>query len=248
MLKQDLTFRHPLMNAAGTLGFSPDLRAAVPWENFGAFVTNPLSLRPRTAAAQPALVEYPGGFLLHTGLPNPGFNAALKRYASHWKDSPIPIIVHLMADRPDETKQMLQTLEGMENIAAVELGFAPLLADDLILIILEMCIGELPLVFSLPSEQVLILGPRLVQEGAAAISMAAPRGALTIHGGELIEGRLFGPSLFPQSLKIVHSVAKLGLPVIGSGGVYSKEHADTMLSVGALAVQMDSVLWRGLDN
>jgi dihydroorotate dehydrogenase len=52
--------------------------------------------------------------------------------------------------------------------------------------------------------------------------------------------------LFPQSLEIVHSASKLGLPVIGAGGVYSKENADAMLSAGALAVQMDSVLWRGI--
>ncbi len=93
-----------------------------------------------------------------------------------------------------------------------------------------------------------MLGPRLIEGGADAISIAAPRGALTTDGGALTEGRLFGPSLFPQSLEIVHSVVKLGLPIIGAGGIYSKENAEAMLSVGALAVQMDSVLWRGLDN
>jgi dihydroorotate dehydrogenase len=123
----------------------------------------------------------------------------------------------------------------------VELGFAPLLADDIILLTLEMCLGEIPLIFSLPVEQVLSLGPRLVQEGADAISISAPRGALmTDH---LITGRLFGPSLFPQTLETIHSAAKLGLPIIGAGGIWSKENADQMLSVGALAVQVDAALW-----
>ncbi len=247
MFKQDLTFRHPIMNAAGSLGFTPDLHAPVPWDEFGAFVTNPLSLRPRAAAVQPAVIEYPGGFLLHTGLPNPGFNAGLKKYASYWKDSPLPIIVHIMADRPEETKQMVQTLEGTENIAAVELGFAPLLADDIILITLEMCIGELPLIFSLPPEQVLSLGPRLVQAGAAAISLAAPRGALS-QNGTIVTGRLLGPSLFPIFLDLVFTAARLGLPIIGSGGVYSQANASMMLEAGALAVQIDSVLWKGWGN
>jgi dihydroorotate dehydrogenase len=35
----------------------------------------------------------------------------------------------------------------------------------------------------------------------------------------------------------------LGLPIIGAGGVYTKEKADAMLSVGALAVQVDAALW-----
>jgi len=250
MSKRDLFFRKPLMNTAGILGFTPDFRVlrelGSPFDDFGAFITNPISLRPRTAAAQPAMLEYPSGFLLHTGLPNPGLNATLKKYARRWNDSPLPIIVHLMADRPEETKQMVQRLESADNVMAVELGFAPLLADDILSITLEMCLGELPLIFCLSAEQVLSLGPRLIEAGADAISMAAPRGALPVEGGRLTEGRLFGPSLFPQALEIVHSAHKLGLPIIGAGGVYSKENADTLLSAGVLAVQMDSVLWRGI--
>jgi len=248
MSKRDLIFRKPLMNAAGSLGFAPDFHALIPWDDFGAFITNPLSLRPRTAASQPALIEYPGGFLLHTGLPNPGLHAALKKYARRWNDSPLPIIVHLMADRPEETKQMVQMLESMDNVMAVELGFAPLLANDILSLTLEMCAGELPLIFCLPLEQILSLGPRLMEEGADAISSASPRGALPANGGAMIVGRLFGPSLLPQSLEIVHSAAKLGLPIIGAGGIYSKENADAMISAGALAVQVDSVLWRGLNH
>ena len=230
------------MNAAGMLGFAPDFHASVPWDDFGAFVTNPLSLRPRAAASQPALIEYPGGFLLHTGLPNPGLNATLKKYARRWSNSPLPIIIHLMADRPEETKQMVQTLESVDNVMAVELGFAPLLADDILLLTLEMSVGELPLIFCLPSEQILSLGPRLIEEGADAISIAAPRGSL-MQNGSFVFGRLFGPSLLPQSLAIVHSAAKLGLPIIGAGGVYAKDDVEAMLTAGALAVQMDAKLW-----
>ena len=287
-MKRDIYFSKPFMNAAGILGFAPDFRGfreASPKQNegsenfgdlqLGAFVTNPLSLRPRVPAAKPEIIEYPGGFLLHTGLPNPGFNTALKRYSSRWDKSDLPIIVHLMADRPEETQHMVQMLEMQENVMAVELGFAPLLADDILLLTLEMTFGELPLIFSLPIEQILSLGPRLIQEGAQAISISAPRGALPLsphapaqlrfgdypgsvrqdrcsgrrdseveaRSGKLITGRLYGPSLFPRTLETVYSVAKLGLPIIGAGGVWSKENAEAMLSAGALAVQIDAALW-----
>ncbi len=256
-MKRDLYFSKPLMNAAGSLGFVPDSRTGIILDSFGAFVTNPLSLRPRQPTAQPAVIEYPGGFLLHTGLPNPGLSAGIKKYASKWDKSDLPIIVHLMADRPEETKNMVRMLEEIENVMAAELGFAPLLADDIILLTLEMCVGELPMIFSLPVEQVLSLGPRLMQEGAQAISIAAPRGALNIplpegaqlgddkRSGvrEIITGRLYGPSLFPQSLDTVRNAAKLGIPIIGSCGVWTKENADAMLSVGALAVQVDAAMW-----
>ena len=240
-MKRDIYFSKPLMNAAGSLGFVPDTRAGIPLDAFGAFVTNPFSLRSRLPAAKPDVLEYPGGFLLHTGLPNPGLTAGLKKYSAKWSRAEMPIIVHLMADRPEETQRMVRMLESQENIMAVELGFAPLLANDIILLTLEMCLGELPLIFSLPVEQVLTLGPRLIQGGAQAISIATPRGALmTDH---LMTGRLYGPSIFPHTLETVYSAARIGLPIIGAGGVWSKENAGAMLSVGALAVQVDAALW-----
>ena len=252
-MKRDLYFSKPLMNAAGSLGFAPDFRSLEDFgslKEFGAFVTNPFSLRPRLPAAKPAVVEHPGGFLLHTGLPNPGFKAGLKKYSGKWSRSEMPVIVHLMADRPEETQYMVRALESHENVMAAELGFAPQLSNDIILMTLEMCLGEVPLIFSLPMEQVLNLGPRLVQNGAQAISIASPRGALPLTPnpspegrGELITGRTYGPSLFPQTLETVYSASRIGLPIIGAGGVWTKENADAMLSVGALAVQVDAALW-----
>lgn len=242
MPKRDLIFQKPLMNAAGTLGLAPDLHADIAWPRFGAFVTNPISLRPRKVAASPALLEFSGGFLLHSGLPNPGFPSVVKRYGRRWQESPLPVIVHLMADRSGETKEMVQALEGMENVLAVELGFAPLLAPDLIALAVEMCRGELPLIVSLPAEQILDLGPRLIELGAAALSLSPPRGALP-KDGELVTGRLFGPALYPKSLEIVQSAARLSLPIIGAGGVGSQTEADAMLAAGALAVQIDAALW-----
>ena len=245
MFKQDLTFSTPYMNAAGTLGFAPDYRAPVPWGDFGAFVTNPISLRPRLPTAQPALIEYPGGFLLHTGLPNPGLSSAIKRYARRWADSRLPIIVHLMADRPEETRRMIETLEGLENVIGTELGFAPQLSDEIILLAVEMSLGELPLIVNLPPEQILSLGPRVIAEGAAAVSVGMSRGMILFENGEQVTGRLNGAWMFPQSMLIVRDATRLGIPVIGAGGVQSKQNADAMLSVGALAVQVDASLWKG---
>jgi len=241
MSKRGLVFAKPLMNAAGTLGFAPDARFPLHWGEFGAFITNPLSLRPRRPAVEPALIEHPGGFLLHSGLPNPGFSQALKQYAAKWARSSLSVIVHLMADRPEETQRMVRQLENVENMMAIELGFAPLLADDIIVLAVEMSAGELPLIVNLPWEQVLRLGPQVLSAGAEAVSLAAPRGMS--RGG--ITGRLFGPALFAQSLLLTREAARSGIPVIGGCGVYSKENASAMLAEGAMAVQVDTVLWRG---
>ncbi len=106
---------------------------------------------------------------------------------------------------------MVRMLETHENVMAAELGFAPLLADDILLLTLEMCLGELPLIFSLPVEQVLSLGPRLIQEGAQAISIAAPRGALDptpnslsdhVGGEGTHHWQTYGPLYFPARSRL----------------------------------------------
>jgi len=246
-MKRDLYFSKPITNAAGLLGFSPDFRSASQGDfgslsGFGAFVTNPISMRPRMPTAHPSVLEFPGGFLLHSGLPNPGLAAVVKKHAARWNRADMPVIVHLMADRPEENRSMIQMLEGIENVMAAELGFAPLLSDDIILLNLEMCVGELPLIFSLPAEQILRLGPRLIKGGAVAVSMSHPRGAL-MREGELVTGRLFGRSQFPRSLEVVRSAVMIGLPIIGAGGVWTEQDAADMLSAGAMAVEMDASLW-----
>ncbi len=50
MAKHDLAFDPPIMNAAGSLGFFPDFHSSIDWSSLGAFVTNPVSLTPRTPA------------------------------------------------------------------------------------------------------------------------------------------------------------------------------------------------------
>jgi dihydroorotate dehydrogenase len=244
MFKRDLYFSKPMMNTAGMLGYAPNFRDSLPWEEFGVFVTNPISLHPRLPTGKPDLIDYPGGLLLHTGLPNPGFKTVLSKYANAWTRTELSVMVHLMADRPEETVTMVHALEGFENIIAVELGFAPQLADDIIILAVELCQGEIPLVVNLPAELVLNLGPRVANAGAAAVSLAPPRGTLPGKEGALVTGRLYGPSLFPKSLEAVHSAARLGLPIIAAGGIYSVEDSNAMLLAGALAFQYDTVLWK----
>lgn len=245
-MKRDLYFSKPLINSAGMMGFAPDHRVLQELgglNQFGAFVTNPISLRSRLPTALPTLAEFHGGFLLHTGLPNPGFKNVIHKYAAKWNRANLPIIVNLMADRPEETQQMVRQLENMDNVMAVQLGFAPLLSDDIILLNLEMCMGELPLIFALPHEQILSLGPRLIQDGASAISISSPRGAIYDKNKKLISGRMYGQSLFPRSLDIVRSAGMIGLPIIGAGGVWSNADVESMLEAGAMAVEIDTQLW-----
>ena len=245
MFGQDLFIDSPWMNAAGTLGFAPPARWPVP-EAMGAFVTNPISIGPRTPAAERDLLAFPGGVLLHTGLPNPGLSRVLKRYADRWAQSSLPVWPHLIGANPHEIHQMVRRLESVEGVMAIELGIPPGAAGSEALEFVAAGFGELPLVVHLP---LTAAGEGWLKElpraGASAISLGGPRGTLPNDSGRPVTGRLVGPSLFPLVMAAVHSARQVGLPVIAGAGIYRRADADSLRDAGAWAVQLDTVLWRG---
>lgn len=248
-MKFDLAFDPPWMNAAGSLGFAPDRHGPIDLARLGAFVTHPISLEARSPAHGVRYIAYPGGFLLHTGYPNPGLRMILRRYAEAWERSPIPVLVHLLCQRVEELLQAVRRLEGLPGVAGLELGLPPEIEAGQAAALVQAATGELPVIVRLPLERAVELGQALTKtnvkpEGLTAFSLGPPRGSLPAPDGELARGRLYGPAIFPQALAAVKALSGLGVPVIGGGGVYRVEQAQAMQTAGAAAVQLDAVLWR----
>jgi dihydroorotate dehydrogenase (NAD+) catalytic subunit len=233
------------MNATGSLGFAPDTHCSMDWSELGAFITNPISLTPRTPAHGRRFVAYPGGFLLHTGYPNPGLSQILRRYARRWSSSPLPVIVHLLARSVEEVAKMARRLENVEGVSGLEVGMVSGASSDMVVACTQAASGELPVIMQLPMERFIDLASAAIQAGAVAVSLAPPRGIYPAQDSESVQGRLYGPAILPMALRVVHELTQLGIPTIGAGGIYTQEHKNAMLAVGALAVQLDAVLWRG---
>jgi dihydroorotate dehydrogenase (NAD+) catalytic subunit len=247
MPKTELYFEKPIMNAAGTLGFSPDPKSPLDISGFGAFVTNPVSLAPRTPAKGERWIPYSGGFLMHTGYPNPGLKTVIRSNARRWARAQVPVIVHLLAQNGYTLGKMVQRLEGVEGIIGVEVGLPPDVDPGLAHEMALAALGELFLIVRVPFEHAdhAELLDAIVKAGASAVSLAPPRGALPGANGVLVTGRLYGPGLLPQALVKVQAIGEFGIPVIASAGVYQQRDVESLLNVGAVAVQLDSVLWRG---
>lgn len=239
-----LLLRSPYLNTAGFFGFCPT-RQHPALDGLGAFITNPISPRRRSVAADRTLMEFAGGVLIHTGLPNPGFPACVKKYSSQWKRSPLPIWVHLLVENGNDLKHMLQSLEECEGVTAIELDLS--FSDDIHTwhdIILAsssklMVIVDVPLA-GVNDEQIKILK----EANVSAISIAPLRGSLPDESGRLVSGRLFGPGFFSQTLKTLQKLTLTGFPVIASGGIFTKPQADICLQAGAAAVKFDLALWK----
>jgi dihydroorotate dehydrogenase (NAD+) catalytic subunit len=245
-MKYDLVFDPPVMNAAGSLGFAAEAHGWIDLSGFGAFVTNPVSLHARRPAESACCIDFPGGFLLHTGFPNPGIRAVRERFAAHWANAPFPIIVHLLCGAPQEVGQMAALLEDTPGVVGIELGLPLMVGGEEMLALVQAAMGELPVILRLPLERSTELVYFLSEAGAnIPVSFAPPRGVLPLSANRLVHGRLYGPGVFPQALAAVRLACRLGLTVIGAGGVYTAQHTQAMLAAGAIGVQLDAILWRG---
>jgi dihydroorotate dehydrogenase len=241
--KYDLEISPPVMNAAGTLGYAPQSSDLVKFDRLGAFVTNPVSLHPRTPASARTSQPFPGGFLLHSGYPNPGLRSVIKQYATRWARSALPIIVHLLVHQVEDVQPMVSQLEGREGLTGIELGIPPDCEPGQAVKMVEAAVGELPLIVRVPMERAGVFTSVLSESSLAAISLAPPRGALLDQQDQPVRGRLFGPAVFPLALAAVQEVIDMGVPVIASGGVYKQRQIEALLGIGATGVQLDSVLW-----
>jgi dihydroorotate dehydrogenase (NAD+) catalytic subunit len=239
--KRGLALRSPLMNAAGILGFAGETRGLVDLAALGAFVTNPFTLNSRTPARPPNAVEAPDGVLIHTGLPNPGLKAALRRYPREWQRLGPLVILHLAATTPAETRRAADALEREDRIAGVELGFRDEVKVDELAALVRAMAGAVPLLARLPAGRGVELAEAASHAGADALVLSAPP-RKTVRE---VTGRFYGPSVFAVTLSEIQQVAPLtSLPLIGAGGVFSVANAQQMLAAGAVAVQLDAVLWR----
>ena len=242
--KRDLTIDPPRTNSAGILGFSDEARHLVDLSSLGALVTNPVSLAPRTFARPTRFIPFPGGFLLHTGHPNPGLREVVLTHRKRWANLPVPVIAHLLAQDARQVGQMTEILEGVEEISALELG---LIVDDpqeVSALVAEAAMGELPVVARIPLHTSRHAAIAAVGAGANAIAIGPPRGALPDPNGEIQRGRLYGPGLFPIALKALQELAPtVECPILVGCGIYSHDQAGILMDEGAAGVQFDSILW-----
>jgi len=247
--KTSLVIENPVMPAAGIFGFDGTAyHDLIDLTKLGAIVTNPVTWKPRRVANGPRVVPLPAGVLIHTGLPNPGLHHVVREYGARWARSLAPIIVHVVATTPDEVARCADVLEQCEGVAGIELGLHDQATHRDVQLLLQAAQSEtqLPLLVRLPLYNAVFLVEAAQDAGAGALVVAAPpRGtARDPETGRLVGGRVYGPWMKAQILRAVGQVAQAAqVPVVGSGGIHSADDARDFLEAGAVAVQLDALVW-----
>lgn len=244
--KIGLALNSPLIAGGGAFGFADEYAPLVDFSRFGAFITNPITLRPRSPADGPRVIPFPGGALIHTGLPNAGLSAVVRDCERKWAKMGCPVVIHVAATTPEEAAACAERLDRVEAVAGIEVGFR----DDESLSDAESMLREMiqrarqPIIVSLPHARAAAFARMAERAGAQALTVTAPPRGTLRRGSDWVSGRLYGPSLLPSALSVVREIKKqTALPMIGAGGAHTKADVEAMLEAGASAVMVDSAVW-----
>lgn len=246
--KTGLQLASPVMTAAGCYGLGSEYQGLVDVRALGAVVVGPVTMHPRTGAPPPRAIPLRGGILLHTGLANPGLRKVLQRESRAWARSPVPVILHLAATTPGEVTVACRLLDDTGAIAALELGLSDTTEPGEAMALVRAAAaayGRGPLLVRLPLDSARRLAAVAVEAGAHALTVAAPPRGTALHAGRPVTGRLYGRFVHPLALRALRQMREeVRVPLIGCGGIYAPEDALAFLHAGALAVQLDGVIWQ----
>jgi dihydroorotate dehydrogenase (NAD+) catalytic subunit len=260
-----LELPNPILTASGTFGYGLEFAGLADLEKLGGIVTKGLSLEPLPGNPPPRVGETRGGMLNSIGLQNIGVERFLADVLPGLARFPARVIVNLFGYEFDDYARLAARVDPFPGIAAVELnvscpnvkkggmefGHDPEVLERLVTSV-RRATGK-PIAVKLSPNAG---SPVAVAEAARAGGADILSAINTVLGMSIDpwtrrprlhtnRGGLSGPAIKPIALRIVFDVArKVGLPVIGIGGVETIDDVVEFLLAGASAVQVGTALFR----
>jgi dihydroorotate dehydrogenase (NAD+) catalytic subunit len=250
---------NPIVAASGTFGHGSELAAACPPEELGAVTAKSIAHFAHDGNAPLRVTEAPaGGMLNSVGLAGPG--------AVRWVDEDLPaleragarVIASVWGRTVDDYAKVAAMLAPVEdrlvaievNLSCPNLGGHEMFAQSTHGT--EDAVGAVTAEVGVPVlakltaqvDAVVPIAKAAMGAGACGLTLINTMPGLVVDtrarrpvlgaGG----GGLSGTPLLPIALRVVADVARAlpGVPIVGTGGVSTGEHAAAMLLAGASAV------------
>jgi len=246
-------FQNPVLLAAGTAAFGREVDDVIDLDALGGIVTKAVTPEPRSGHRGPRVAEFAGGMLNAIGLANPG----VETVATHelpWlarRLSRARVLVNVAGATLEDYERVLDRLTDEAIVTAFEINAScpNTLAGGLEFGATSEGLADLvrrcrrhtrkPLVIKLSPvlPDIAAMARVAQQEGADAVSLVN-----TLPG--TLEGRLgngfggvSGPALLPIGVLATRRVReRVGIPVIGVGGIRTAADAREYLRAGAALV------------
>ncbi len=249
-----VTFRNPVIAASGTFGFGEEYAQFVDFADLGGISLKALTKEPRQGNPPIRIAETASGILNAVGLQNPGVDAFLKTVYPRIKKLPTVLIANIAGACVDDYVYVAQRLEDTEiplfeinvscpNVKHGGVNFGTDAATLRGVVEAVRKVTKKPLIIKLTPNVTRIadMAQAAKDGGADALSLINTLTGMAINARTRrpiianVTGGLSGAAVKPVALRMVHEVfqAKLGLPIIGMGGIMSGEDAAEFMIAGA---------------
>lgn len=254
----EMEMKNPVTVGSGTFGSGEEMAQFFDLSLLGAVTTKGTSLEPWIGNPTPRTVETPAGMLNAIGLDNDGVEDLILNKLPFLRQFDVPIIVNVVGKTVEQYVGVVQRLNGVEGVSAIELniscpnikagarlfGSSPEAAAEVVRAVRPET--DLTLITKLTPNVTRIgtIARAVVEAGSDALSLIN-----TLLGTVIdvetrqfvlanICGGLSGPCIRPVAIQKVYEVAKenLGVPIIGMGGIMNANDAIQFLLAGASAV------------
>ncbi|TVP72238.1 MAG: dihydroorotate dehydrogenase [Gemmatimonadales bacterium] len=259
-----LSFRNPVLLAAGTCGFGREVAEVIDLSAVGGLVTKSVTLEPRAGNPSPRVAGVDGGMMNSIGLTNPGA-PAVRHDVLPWLEANLsgtPVFVSVAGHSPEEYAEIVSLLDDGPGFQAWELnlscpndtrlGGQPFALDP------EAAAGvtarvrgltDRPLVAKLaPNAPDLAAVVKAVEEAGAdgftlvntmpGLALDPLTGRPALGAGV---GGVSGPAIRAMGVRAVWTASQVtDLPLVGVGGIAGGGDAVQYLRAGASLVQVGS--------
>lgn len=262
-----LELKYPVMNASGCLGIEAIETGQVDVRSAGALVTKGIALLPRFGNASPRLCELPDGMINSIGLEGPGIDKFIRDELPRWLKFRKPVIVNISGFSPEDYAEVAKRL-APTKIAAIEenvscpnikqgnsiFGLSADITGEITSQVRAAAPGKFLIVKLSPmASNIVQVAQAAVAAGADAISVINTLTGMAIDvrtrrialGNPQGVGGVSGPAIHAVAVRIVYQLAqaRLGVPIIGIGGVRDGWTAAELILAGASAVEVGTELF-----
>lgn len=258
----------PILNGSGTFdaiaarrAFGDSLLERFP---FDCFVSKTITLEPRAGNPPPRLWEAPAGLVNSIGLPNKGLAGFLEHDLPQLAELGVPLCVSVMGFSADELQRLVEAVGERDEVALIELnvscpnvetglviGADPDETAAVVARLAPRCAKPLMVKLTPSATDPAAVAAAAEGAGADAVSLVNTLKGMALHprtrepwlGGQT--GGLSGPAIRAVALGQVAAVAqRVGIPVVGMGGIASGRDAADFLHAGARVVAVGTESFR----
>jgi len=247
------TFQNPILLAAGTAGFGRELDDVIDLDLLGGIVTKAVTPEPRQGHPALRVAEFRGGMLNAVGLANPGVEAVAE-HELPWLAQRLQrarIIVNVAGATIDDYIRVIERLTPLDAITAFEInascpntnagglefGSEPVALAELVRACRRASTRPLTIKLSPVLPDIPAMARVAREEGAEAVTLVNTMPGLLDRRLGNGSGGLSGPALLPIGVLATRRVReRVGMPVIGVGGVRTAADAREYRAAGASLV------------